>query len=43
MRCALDAQLQGYCETDLRLAADAEWTEGALAEPDEIVELEVEF
>ncbi len=40
---ALDARLQGYCETIFDWPLMAEWTEGALAEPDEIVELEVEF
>ena len=40
---ALDARLQGYCETIFDWPLMAECTEGALAEPDEIVELEVEF
>lgn len=39
----LDARLQAYVETVLAWPLMQEWTEGALAEPDEIVELEVEF
>jgi glutathione S-transferase len=39
----LDPVLSGYCETILEWDLMREWTEGALAEPDEIVELEVEF
>ena len=39
----LDARLQGYCDTVLDWPLMQEWTEGALAEADEIVELEVEF
>ena len=35
--------LQRYCETIFDWPLMQEWTEGALAEPDEIVELEVEF
>ena len=34
---------QRYCETIFDWPLMQEWTEGALAEPDEIVELEVEF
>ncbi|MCA0994301.1 glutathione S-transferase family protein [Alloyangia pacifica] len=40
---ALDPTLEAYVETILNWAPMQEWTEGALAEPDEIVELEVEF
>ena len=39
----LDARLQAFCETIFAWAPMAEWTAGALAEPDEIAELEVEF
>ncbi len=39
----LDAELQRYCDTIFDWELLQEWTEGALAEPDEIVELEVEF
>jgi glutathione S-transferase len=39
----LDAALAGYCETIFAWEPMREWTAGALAEPDEIVELEVEF
>jgi glutathione S-transferase len=35
--------LQGYCETIFDWPLMQEWTEGAMAEPDEIIELEVEF
>jgi len=40
---ALDPALQRYCETIFDWPLMREWTEGALAEADEIVELEVEF
>ncbi|MEZ5714512.1 MAG: glutathione S-transferase [Paracoccaceae bacterium] len=40
---ALDAPLQAYCETIFNWPLMVEWTEGALAEPTEIVDLEVEF
>ncbi len=40
---ALDAPLTAYCETIFAWPPMADWTEAALAEPDEIVELEVEF
>jgi glutathione S-transferase len=40
---ALDARLQAYCDTIFAWQLMQEWTEGALAEADEIVELEVEF
>lgn len=40
---ALDAKLQAYCETIFTWPLMAEWIESALAEPEEIVELEVEF
>lgn len=39
----LDPALQAYCETIFAWPLLQEWTEGALAEPDEIIELEVEF
>ncbi|WP_163874809.1 glutathione S-transferase [Rhizobium laguerreae] len=39
----LEPQLEAYVETVLSWALMGEWTEGAMAEPDEIVELEVEF
>lgn len=39
----LDARLSSYCETVFAWALMQEWTAGALAEPDEIIELEVEF
>jgi glutathione S-transferase len=40
---ALDPRLRAYCETIFAWPLMREWTEAALAEPDEIVELEVEF
>ncbi len=39
----LDPLLSGYCETIFHWSLMQEWTQGALVEPDEIVELEVEF
>ncbi|MBS0233167.1 MAG: glutathione S-transferase family protein [Proteobacteria bacterium] len=39
----LDPRLSEYCETIFRWPLMQEWTQGALIEPDEIVELEVEF
>lgn len=39
----LDARLQAYCDAIFDWPLMQEWTEGALAEEDEIVELEVEF
>ena len=39
----LEPQLQEYCDLILNWPLMLEWTEGAVAEPDEIVELEVEF
>ena len=39
----LEPKLAGYVETVLSWPLMSEWTEGAMAEPDEIVELEVEF
>jgi len=39
----LDPLLDAYCETIFAWPLMQEWTEGALAEPDEIIELEVEF
>ena len=40
---ALDPLLAAYCETIFDWAPMREWTDAALAEPDEIIELEVEF
>ena len=40
---ALDPALQAYCETIFAWDLMGEWTEAALAEPDEIEELDVEF
>ncbi len=39
----LEPQLQAYCDRILEWPLMQEWIEGAIAEPDEIVELEVEF
>lgn len=39
----LEPELEAYCETIFAWPLMQEWTDGALAEPDEIVELEVEF
>ncbi len=39
----LEPALERYCETVFAWELMQEWTEGALAEPDEIEELEVEF
>jgi glutathione S-transferase len=39
----LDSRLTAYCETIFHWPLMQEWTQGALVEPDEIVELEVEF
>ena len=39
----LDPALQAYCDHIFDWPLMQEWTDGALAEPDEIVELEVEF
>jgi len=39
----LEPALKAYCETIFAWPLLMEWTEGALAEPDEIIELEVEF
>lgn len=39
----LEPRLAAYCETIFSWPLMQEWTEGARAEPDEIVELEVEF
>jgi glutathione S-transferase len=39
----LDPVLAAYCERIFAWPLMQEWTEGALAEPDEIIELEVEF
>jgi len=39
----LDGKLSAYCERIFAWPLMLEWTEGALAEADEIIELEVEF
>jgi glutathione S-transferase len=39
----LDPPLAAYCETIFAWPAMQEWSEAALIEPDEIIELEVEF
>ena len=39
----LPPELSAYCETVFEWPLMQEWTEGALAEPDEIIELEVDF
>ncbi len=39
----LDSRLQAYCETVLNWEPMAEWCAAALVEPDEVLELEVEF
>ncbi|MFB2551440.1 glutathione S-transferase [Ensifer soli] len=39
----LEPKLAAYCETVFSWPLLGEWTEGAVAEPDEIVELEVDF
>ena len=39
----LEPALAAYCEAIFAWPLLQEWTEGAIAEPDEIVELEVEF
>lgn len=39
----LEPALKTYCETIFAWPLMQEWTAGALAEPDEIIELEVEF
>ena len=39
----LDTKLDAYCETIFGWPLMQEWTEGALAEPEEITELDVEF
>jgi glutathione S-transferase len=39
----LEPKHQAYCETVFAWPVLQEWTEGALAEPDEIIELDVEF
>ncbi len=40
---ALDADCAGYCEAVIATPAMQDWLEGAKAEPDEVVELDVEF
>lgn len=39
----LEPALAAYCERIIEWPLMREWTEGAIAEPDEIIELEVEF
>jgi len=39
----LDVDCAGYCQAIMALPAMQEWLEGARAEPDEMVELDVEF
>jgi glutathione S-transferase len=39
----LDSDCAAYCQAIMDLPAVKEWVEGALAEPDEVVELDVEF
>lgn len=39
----LEPELAAYCDTIFHWPLMQEWTQGALVEPDEIVELEVEF
>ncbi|MEI2383766.1 glutathione S-transferase [Breoghania sp. JC706] len=40
---SLEPELAAYCDTILDWPLMKEWTEGAMEEPDEIIELEVEF
>jgi glutathione S-transferase len=39
----LDAQCAAYCKTIMAMPAMQEWLEGAMGEPDELEELDVEF
>jgi glutathione S-transferase len=39
----LDSDCTAYCKAIMALPAMKEWHEGAMAEPDEVVELDVEF
>lgn len=39
----LDSDCTAYCKAIMALPAMQEWREGAMAEPDEVVELDVEF
>ncbi|MBS0535278.1 MAG: glutathione S-transferase family protein [Proteobacteria bacterium] len=39
----LDSDCAAYCQAIMDLPAVKEWIEGAIAEPDEVVELDVEF
>ena len=39
----LDSDCTAYCKAIMALPAMKEWREGAMAEPDEVVELDVEF
>ncbi|MDP2295281.1 MAG: glutathione S-transferase family protein [Pseudolabrys sp.] len=39
----LDSDCAAYCKAIMALPAMQEWREGAMAEPDEVVELDVEF
>ena len=40
---ALDAACKGYCDTIMAMPEMREWVAGALAEPDDIAELDMEF
>jgi glutathione S-transferase len=39
----LDSECAAYCKSIMAMPAMQEWKQGALAEPDEVVELDVEF
>ncbi len=39
----LDSDCAAYCQAIMNQPSVKEWVEGALAEPDEVVELDVEF
>ena len=39
----LEPPLAAYCDAIFDWPLMQEWTEGAIAEPDEIIELDVEF
>ena len=39
----LDPALSAYCQTIFDWPLMQEWTEGAIAEPEEMIELDVEF
>ena len=40
---SLDSDCKAYCEAVMNMPAMQEWIEAAQAEPDEVVELDVEF